>query len=199
MIDWISDVVAAGGLAGVLLLAFLENIFPPLPSEVILPLAGFAAARGQMALGWVIVAGTLGTVLGNAVLYEVARRIPAETLRRLVDRFGRWVWMSRDDLMEAERFLHRHGPWAIFLARLLPGARTLISIPAGIIDIRRSVFYGWTTLGSAVWVSVLAWAGWVLQGQYERIGPWLEKFGIAAAVAGALGYALWRWRRRAAR
>jgi membrane protein DedA with SNARE-associated domain len=141
MIEWVTGLVASGGWPGVLLLMFLENVFPPIPSEVIMPLAGFAAARGQMSFTLAILAGVVGTILGNAFWYELSRAIGAARIKPLFARYGRWFAVDDKDFEKAERTLGRHGPAALFFGRLLPGIRTVISIPAGLIRIPRHVFY----------------------------------------------------------
>ena len=199
MIEWVTGVVAAGGWPGVLLLMFLENLFPPIPSEVIMPLAGFAAARGQMSFTLAVLAGIAGTLLGNAMWYELARRIGAARIRPLFARYGRWFAVDDDDFDRAERTLRRYGPVALFFGRLLPAIRTLISIPAGLAHIPRHVFYPWTTLGSAAWILFLATAGYVMEDHYEQVQHWLEPL-FYLVVGGILGTYLWHiWSRRARR
>ena len=173
MIEWVTGVVAAGGWPGVLALMFLENLFPPIPSELIMPLAGFAAARGEMSFPLAVIAGIAGTVLGNAFWYELARAIGAARIRPLFARYGRWFAVDDKDFDKAERTLRRHGPMALFFGRLLPAIRTVISIPAGLIEIPRLVFYVWTALGSTLWILFLASAGFWMEDHYERIEGWL--------------------------
>ena len=198
MIEWVTHWVAAGGYTAVFLLCVLENLVPPIPSEVILPLAGFVAARGEMTVWGVVLAGLAGTVAGNAVLYEAARRVETRRLRALVDRHGRWLGARGEALDRAEETLKRYGPVAIAFARVLPGLRTLISVPAGVFLIPRKVFYVWTTVGSAIWITALTFAGYALESQYHRVSGWLDSFGsvVMAVAVAALGYWLFRsWRR----
>jgi membrane protein DedA with SNARE-associated domain len=199
MIDWVAGVVASGGPGGVFLLMFLENLFPPIPSEVIMPLAGFAAARQEMGLVQALVAGILGTVLGNAVWYELARAIGAERIRPLVERHGRWFAVSGEDFSRAEQTLKRHGAVALFFGRMLPGIRTVISIPAGLVRIPRASFLLWTTLGSTVWVGMLTMAGYALEERYNQVSWVMEPLGwlVLVAFLGSYAWHLWRTRRRA--
>jgi membrane protein DedA with SNARE-associated domain len=190
MIEWATGLVAAGGWLGVAVLMFLENIFPPIPSEVIMPLAGFAAARGEMSFTLAVIGGVVGTLAGNAVWYEIARLIGADRIRPMVGRYGRWFAVGEADLLKAEATLRRHGPVALCFGRLLPGIRTLISIPAGLVRIPRLVFYLWTALGSTVWILFLAGAGWWLEDQYDRLEAMLEPLAYVV-VAGILGTYLW--------
>lgn len=198
MIDWITQLVGSAGPAGVFLLMFLENLFPPIPSELIMPLAGFAAAEGQMALWAAILAGTAGSILGNAVWFELARRIGSARLRPLVARYGRWFGVSPEDLDKADHALRKHGPVALFFGRMLPAIRTLISIPAGLARIERHVFYLWTLIGSLLWVGVLAGAGYLLRDQYTKVAETIEplSYVVVAAVIGAYLWHLWRSRKR---
>jgi membrane protein DedA with SNARE-associated domain len=199
VIEWVTGVVGSAGLPGVFALMFLENLFPPIPSELIMPLAGFVAAEGKMSLVLAIIAGTAGSVVGNGVWYEVARRIGSTRIRRLVGRYGRWLAVSTEDLDKAEDKLRRHGPVALFFGRLLPAVRTLISIPAGLAGIRRPVFYLWTLVGSALWVTVLTVAGYLLRDQYKKVEGAIEPLSYVV-LAGLVGAYLWhvlRARRRA--
>lgn len=199
MIEWVTQTVGSAGPAGVFFLMFLENLFPPIPSELIMPLAGFAAAEGHMSLLVAILAGTAGSVIGNGVWYEVARAIGSRRIRPLVARYGRWFGVSAEDMDKAEGTLRRHGPVALFFGRMLPAIRTLISIPAGLAGISRTVFYLWTLVGGLLWVTVLAGAGYLLRDQYRKVEAAIEplSYVVVAAVIGLYLWHLWRTRRAA--
>jgi membrane protein DedA with SNARE-associated domain len=190
MIEWVTDIVAAGGWPGVLALMFLENLFPPIPSEVIMPLAGFAAARGQMSFTLAVIAGVVGTLLGNAFWYELSRAIGSARIRPLFVRYGRWFAVDQDDFDRAERTLRHYGPIALFFGRLLPAIRTLISIPAGLALIPRHVFYVWTGLGSTIWILFLTGAGYWMEDHYDKVEGWIEPLSYVV-VAGVIGTYLW--------
>jgi membrane protein DedA with SNARE-associated domain len=198
MIEWVTGVVAAGGWPGVLVLMFLENLFPPIPSEVIMPLAGFAAARGQMSLVLAVLAGIAGTLLGNAFWYELSRGVGSRRIRPLFARYGRWFAVDDKDFDRAEQVLRKYGPVALFFGRLLPGVRTVISIPAGLAHIPRHVFYLWTALGSAVWISFLAGAGYLLKDHYDKVEGWLEplSYVVVAGIIGTYAWHIWSTRLR---
>ncbi|WP_207537518.1 DedA family protein [Sabulicella rubraurantiaca] len=199
MMDLVTSWVAAAGYLGVFALMFLENLFPPIPSEVIMPLAGFAAARGEMSLLGAILAGILGTIVGNAAWFEVARAFGSARTRALVARFGGWIGVRERDIEEGEVALRRWGPLAVFLGRMMPGIRTLISVPAGLIEMPRYKFYGLTTLGTTIWVGGLAVLGYVLEERYTAIEGYIDPLskpllGLAALV---LVWWVWRaWRRK---
>ncbi|MFC3124974.1 DedA family protein [Pseudoroseomonas globiformis] len=199
MIEWITNTVGEAGPLGVALLMFLENLFPPIPSELIMPLAGFAAAEGRMGLVAAILAGTTGSLLGNAVWYEVSRAIGSRRIRPLVARHGRWFGVSAEDMDKAEATLRRHGPVALFFGRMLPAIRTLISIPAGLAHIPRRVFYLWTLAGGLLWVAVLTGAGFLLREQYRQVEAFIEpaSYVVVAGVVGAYLWHLWRTRHSA--
>jgi membrane protein DedA with SNARE-associated domain len=200
MIEWFTRFIESGGLAGVFALMVLENLFPPIPSEVIMPFAGFAAARGQMSILGVVLAGTLGSIAGNAVWFEMARAFGVARTRRLAERYGRWVGMGPEDIAKAEDTLRRNGPLAVFLGRFMPGVRTAISVPAGLVELPRTVFYAWTALGTAIWTAALALGGYILEDQFHKVGDWAEPIGwvILGAALVAIGWHFWRARRAAA-
>ena len=199
MINWITDTIANMGLAGVFFLMFAENVFPPIPSEMIMPFAGFSAARGQMSLLGAIAAGVLGTVVGNAIWFEGARAFGLRRTRALLARFGKYIGIEEQDLDEAQATLKRMGPWAVFLGRMMPGIRTLISVPAGIIEMPRLQFYVLTTLGSSLWIAALTLLGWWLEDRFGVVETWLDPLSKPLLVLMAL-VCLWpifhAWRRR---
>jgi membrane protein DedA with SNARE-associated domain len=199
MIEWVTNLVAAGGWLGVLGLMFLENLFPPIPSEVIMPLAGFAAARGQMSFIAAILAGMVGTIAGNAFWYELSRAIGSARIRPLFARYGRWFAVDDKDFDKAEETLKKHGPVALFFGRLLPGIRTVISIPAGLAHIPRHVFYLWTALGSLIWISLLCTAGYWLEDRYDQIEGWLEPLSYVVVAGIVLAYVWHIWKTRTRR
>ncbi|WP_368419634.1 DedA family protein [Rhodovarius sp.] len=176
MMDWITGLVAQAGYAGVFVLMLAENLFPPIPSELIMPLAGFSAARGHMSLLGVVLAGVAGTLAGNVVWFELARAFGVARTKRLSARFGRWLGITDEDLDKAQLTLRRHGPWAVFLGRMMPGIRTVISIPAGLIEMPRLVFYGLTALGSTIWVGGLAVLGYWLEERFDVVESWIDPF-----------------------
>lgn len=198
MFDWIAGLIDAVGPLGVALLMLLENVFPPIPSELIMPLAGFVAAQGEMGLAAAILAGTLGSLAGATLWYYVGRAVGAERLRRWAARHGRWLTLSPEDVDRAIAWFDRHGAGAVFFGRLVPTVRTLISVPAGLARMPLPRFLLWSALGSLAWTSLLAVAGYLLQARYQQVEHWINPLSTAVVVAIVAIY-LWRvitWNRR---
>jgi membrane protein DedA with SNARE-associated domain len=191
MFDWISGFLETVGLPGVALLMFLENVFPPIPSELIMPLAGFQAARGAMSLAGVLVAGAVGSLAGAALWYWIGRRIGAARLKRLARRHGRWLTIAPDDVDRANDWFARHGAGAVLIGRLIPTVRTFISVPAGVARMPLPRFLAYSALGTGAWTTLLALAGYALESQYERVAAWLNPVSTAVVVLLAAIY-LWR-------
>jgi membrane protein DedA with SNARE-associated domain len=169
MSNWVVELVEAGGYFGIVLLMTIENVFPPIPSELIMPLAGYLAARDQLTLWGAIAAGTAGSVLGALPLYLLGARIGSNRIKNFVDRHGRWVAVTRDDLDRAEQWFDRRGWLAVFVCRLIPGVRSLISIPAGIKRMSMPAFLLVTAVGTAMWSALLACVGFYLGRNYQVV------------------------------
>lgn len=169
MLIFITRIMRAAGYPGIVALMFLENVFPPIPSEVIMPLAGFMARRGDFGFIGIVAAGTVGSLLGALPLYYIGRRVGEERLTRWADRHGTWLALSGEDIRDARRWFDRHGRKAVLVGRLVPGVRSLISVPAGMHQMGIVAFLLWTTLGSAAWTATLAGAGYLLGSQYTKV------------------------------
>lgn len=189
--DWIIDFVTRMGATGVFLLTLLETVFPPIPSELIMPLAGYLASRGDMSLTGAILGGTLGSVAGALVLYWVGRKYGRRRLLEFADRHGRWLTLSRNDLERAGEWFAKHGTWAVFICRLIPGLRSLISIPAGIQRMSLWTFLLVTALGSALWTALLVYLGYVLGRNFEQVG---EYVGVISEIVIGLIVVMYLWR-----
>jgi membrane protein DedA with SNARE-associated domain len=168
--EWITGVIARLGYLGVALLTFLENLFPPIPSELVIPLAGFVAARGDLGLTMVIAMGSLGSLAGAIVWYMVGRRVGEQRLRTWVERHGKWLTLSVQDVDRAQLWFRRHGAAAVFFGRLVPGIRTLVSLPAGFSRMPFAPFLLYSALGTVLWTAALAYAGVVLQANFTAVG-----------------------------
>ncbi len=188
MFDWIVNLVSQTGYAGIAILMLAENVFPPVPSELIMPLAGFAAARGELGFFGVVLAGTAGSLAGALFWYEIGRRVGVERLRRWTGRHGRWLTMSPDELDRAIDWFRRHAGRSVLLGRLVPAVRTLISVPAGVAGMKLPVFLAWTSVGTAIWTTFLAGMGYLLEGGYQQVADWLNPVSNLVVAALVLGY-----------
>jgi len=195
MTGWIADLVNDLGYVGLALLAFIENLFPPIPSELIMPLGGFLVSEGKLSLPGVILAGTLGSVAGSLIFYFLGRQFPRDRLQQWVGRRGQWLLLTVDDLEEAYGWFDRHGRAAVFFGRLVPGVRSLISLPAGSSAMRLGPFLIYTALGAALWSAILAYGGLLLGEQYERISRVLRQADTIIVALLLLAVAQWVVRR----
>jgi membrane protein DedA with SNARE-associated domain len=174
MASWVMGLLSATGYVGLVFLMFLENVFPPIPSEIIVPLSGYMARAGELTIIGVIAAGTLGSVLGAAALYYVGRRLGYERTLEFARRWGRWLTLCEPDVERAKKWFDRHGASAVFFCRLLPGIRSVISIPAGIAAMPIWKFVVFSTAGSAVWTALLTAAGFVLASNFRQAERYLD-------------------------
>ena len=170
--DWATSFIETYGLAAIGLLMFVENLFPPIPSELVMPLAGFTAARGDMSLALAVVAGAIGSLLGAAFWYWAGATLGATRLKRFANRHGRWLTLAPEDIDAACVWFRRHGRLAVLVGRLVPGVRTLISVPAGISGMPFLPFLAWSAIGTAIWTTGLAAAGWLLESRYHAVADW---------------------------
>lgn len=173
--EWITVIVSRFGYVGVGALVALENLVPPIPSEVVLPMAGFAAARGVVTLPGAIVAATAGSVVGALTLYGIGRGIGERRVRRLVARHGRWVLLGPQDIDRADEWFARYGSFAVLGGRLVPGVRSFVSLPAGASRMGLGRFTVLTTIGSGVWNIALISVGFVLGAQWHLVADWIGR------------------------
>ena len=173
IIDWIVGLMEVLGAPGVGIAILLENLFPPIPSEVVLPLAGFTVAQGSLNLINVFIWSVLGSVIGAYILYGVGAWLGLERLRKIAD----WMWLVRvSDVDKSIEFFHKHGKPSIFFGRLIPGIRSLISIPAGLDRMNLVMFGLWTTLGSGIWNAILIYLGLKLGENWEQATVWADTY-----------------------
>jgi len=179
---WVQDVINQFGYFGVALLVIIENVFPPIPSEIVLPFAGFVAQQGAGAaqsdtsvIGMMI-AATVGSVVGALILYFVSAAIGPDRLRAFVEKFGKWFGVKPADLLRAEAWFDRRSSLAVLVGRCVPLIRSIVSIPAGFRRMKLSSFVVLTALGSAVWNIALIGAGAVLKDQWDRVGDYVGVF-----------------------
>lgn len=199
MLNFIESTLNTLGYPGIAFLMFLENVFPPIPSELIMPLAGFTATLGELSLLGVILAGTLGSLLGQLPLFYLGRFVHEARLKRWADRYGKWLAVSGEDVAKADDWFDRHGSKAVFFCRLIPGVRSLISIPAGMSGMSLLPFLLYTALGTAIWSGLLAYLGSVLGRNYTVVERYVGPVGYAVLGVLVLGPVFWVLRRRAQR
>jgi len=188
---WVTDVIERLGYLGVAVLVALENVFPPIPSEVILPLSGFLAGQGRFWLPAVVLAATVGSVVGALILYAVGHLFGEARIRRLVRRYGKWLGVAEKDVDRANAWFDRYGPAVVFFGRLVPIIRSLVSIPAGVRRMALGPFLLYTAVGSGLWNLILIGAGWLLGDNWEAAGPYVEVFQylvLAVAVVAVLWF-----------
>ena len=198
MHEFIIEAIARGGYLGILFLMAIENVFPPIPSEVIMGIGGVLVARGDMTFWPLMIAGTAGTVAGNYAWYWIGDHWGYERTRPFIDRWGRWLTIDFEHMEAASRFFHSHGQWVVFLLRFSPFMRTLISLPAGLAHMKLWRFLAFTTAGSAVWNALLIYGGTVLARylkEYEAVMGWVIIGLIALALAGYV-YRVLTWKPR---
>lgn len=172
--EWVLMIMEQFGLLGVTVMMFLENVFPPIPSELIMPAAGFAAAMGKMNLILVIIAGTLGSVLGALPLYYLGTVFDEKRLFVLAEKYGKYVLVKPSDITNAQNWFHKYGKTVIFFGRMIPAIRSLISIPAGMARMPMLPFLVLTAIGSAIWTTILAYAGYILGANYDQVEAFIE-------------------------
>ncbi|MBN8483410.1 MAG: DedA family protein [Sphingomonadales bacterium] len=191
MEDWIIRLVDWAGYWGVALLMLLETVFPPVPSEVIMTVAGVSAARGTMTLEGTILAGTAGAMLGNWFWYWLAIKFGEARLHVFIDRFSRWLTLDWDEIERGERLFEKHGSIIVLVARMIPTLRSLISIPAGLFKMSLRRFLVFSTIGTLGWSAALAGAGYFLGSQFQDVEKWLGPLSTGVIALIVLTY-LWR-------
>ena len=174
MFEWVSGVIAQLGYVGVAALTFLENVFPPIPSELILPLAGYVAGTGDLTLGMVIAAGTFGSLAGATFWYVLAKRFGEARFRAWITRHGRWLTLSVADVDRAQLWFKRRGKWAVLVGRLMPGVRTFVSLPAGFSAMPWPTFLIYSVIGTLAWTAALVYAGSVLQANFSAVSRYVD-------------------------
>jgi membrane protein DedA with SNARE-associated domain len=199
MHEWIITLIEQGGYWGIGFLMFLENVFPPIPSELIMGLGGIAVARGSMEFWPLLTVGTIGSTLGNYVWFLAGDRLGYRRLEPVVNRWGRWLTMEWEDVERATRFFRSHGQWIVFAMRFSPFLRTVISLPAGLSHMKHWKFLAFTFAGAAVWNTLLIFGGRWLNSYLAETQEWLGWI-ILGSLALVLGGYAWRvitWKPRA--
>ncbi len=194
--DWIVRLIEQSGYLGVAFLMFLETVFPPVPSEVIMSVAGVAAGQGKLDYGLVVASGTGGAMLGNIVWYLAARALGVQRLKPFIERHGRWLTLSWPEVERGEQWFARHGVFFVLLGRMLPTVRSLVSVPAGLLRMRFKRFLVASTVGTLGWTALLAGAGYKLGENVEQIEDFIGPASNAILLLLFASYVwrLWRYR-----
>ncbi len=182
---WVLDVIAALGYVGLALLLIAENLFPPIPSEVVLPLAGFLVGRGDLVFWQALLAATFGSVAGALILYALGRYGG----RKLVLRYGRFLHVDEEGLDRADGWFRRYGDWVVLFARVVPLARSVVSIPAGTMKMPAIRFTVLTAIGSLAWNTLLIGAGVILGANWQVVETWVGSYSNVVLVVAALAVA----------
>ncbi len=203
MDNWIGEILGEYGYFGVCLLLLIENVFPPIPSEVILTFSGFATTFTNMTKTGVVLAATAGSVVGAMVLYSIGLFVDVNRLEKIVERWGSVLRLTKKDIRRAEKWFDRYGPWTVFFCRLVPLVRSLISVPAGMANMNFFLFILLTTIGSLIWNTILVYAGFAVGDNWEVIVHYMDIYSTVAygvlAISG-LAAVIWyiRFRRKRA-
>ncbi len=197
--SWVTDVVESLGYVGLFLMIALENVFPPIPSEVVLPLAGFLTGQGRMWFPGAVVAATLGSLAGALILYYAGYYFGEKRVRWVVRKYGKWAMLSEADIDKADDWFDKHDREAVLVGRLFPVVRSLISIPAGIRHMPLGKFLIYTAIGSAVWNTTLIGIGWILGDNWEEVEQYvgyLQYLVILGVIVAVIGFIYLKLKRR---
>lgn len=196
MLDTVTNTINSLGYLGIAILMALENLIPPIPSELIMPLAGFAVNQGRLNLSLVIIAGTIGSVLGATPWYFLGKYWGLKRTKSIANRYGKWLTLSGKDVEQAKIWFDSRGYFATAIGRLVPGIRTYISLPAGISKMPLIPFLVYSTVGSFFWVSLLTAGGYVLGANYQTISIYLKPIASVVLIAIVTGAIYWFIKRK---
>jgi membrane protein DedA with SNARE-associated domain len=183
MTAWITQTITDLGYLGIMLLMLLEAVFPPIPSELIIPFAGFAAGEGRLDFGLVILAATVGSLLGMVPWFLLGWYFGLDRVKWLADKFGRWFAFNADEIDLAAKLFRRWGRPIVLAGRLFPIIRTLISVPAGLAKMPFLMLAIWSALGMLIWNTILVTAGYLLHENYHLVEDWLDPLSLFVLVS----------------
>ncbi|MGD6966262.1 DedA family protein [Rossellomorea vietnamensis] len=190
MENWLMEIINNFGYGGIFLLIALENLFPPVPSEVILTFGGFVTTTSDLTITGVVIASTLGSVIGAVVLYGLGLQLDVERMEKIVDKWGHILRLTKKDIHRADAWFDKYGYWSVFFCRFVPLIRSLISIPAGMSNMKFVPFLIFTTAGTFIWNIVLVNLGAKVGASWEQIVHYMDIYSnIAYAVIAVLGIA----------
>lgn len=191
MTDWVVRLIDAGGYWGIAFLMVLENVFPPIPSELIMGIGGIRVGQGKMEMIPLLIAGTIGTTIGNFFWYLIGFKLGFKRLKPLIDRYGRWLTLRWRDVEWLDRCFERHGEKIVFLFRFMPAFRTIVSLPAGLFRMGYLRFTLWTMGGALIWNIILVACGYYLGAHFDKIDEWLGPITNVCVGAIVVAY-VWR-------
>lgn len=194
MESWITSVMEQFGYFGIALLILVENVFPPIPSEVILTFGGFMTTKSELSIFGVVVASTIGSVGGAVILYWIGRILNVERIERIIEKWGKYLRLTKDDVRKADDWFDKYGPWTVFFCRFIPLIRSLISIPAGMSGMNQWLFLVLTTIGTFIWNLVLVLVGAKVGNNWHQIVNYMDVYSnIAYAVIAICGVLFIIW------
>lgn len=193
MFNWITNWIESLGYIGIFGLMVLEHLFPPIPSELVMPLAGFvSSSSSEMTLAGVILAGSLGSLIGASAWYVVGRLITHAQLMTWIERYGRWLTLKPKDIAKAIAFFQQSGGnWVVGVGRLVPGVRTYVSVPAGLSHMPLLPYVVYSALGTVLWTGALAIAGYILGNRFDQVQVLLGPISKIVLISGAIALVIW--------
>jgi membrane protein DedA with SNARE-associated domain len=186
MEEWIFNIIENYGYLGVFLIIVLENVFPPIPSEIVLPFSGFMTTKTELSVAMMIAASTAGSVVGGTILYYIGTILDVERLEKIVDRWGKYLQLKREDVYKADAWFDRYGIWTVFFCRMVPLLRSLISVPAGMSNMKMPLFLLFTLIGTAIWNTLLIVIGAKLGENWTQILSYTEVYSDIIYAVGAI-------------
>lgn len=199
MESWITSVMEQFGYFGIALLILVENVFPPIPSEVILTFGGFMTTKSELSIFGVVVASTIGSVGGAVILYWIGRILNVERLERIIEKWGKYLRLTKEDVRRADAWFDKYGPWTVFFCRFIPLIRSLISIPAGMSGMNQWLFLVLTTLGTLIWNLVLVLVGAKVGNNWHQIVNYMDVYSnimYAVIAVSAVIFIIWFIKRK---
>ncbi|RIU94580.1 DedA family protein [Oceanobacillus picturae] len=176
MENWITNIMEQFGYLGILLMMALENLFPPIPSEIVLPFGGFLTTYTNMTVWGVVIAATIGSLLGAVILYWIGTLLDVDRLERIIKRWGRIARIKVEDVHKADAWFDKYGYWTVLIGRMVPVVRSLISIPAGMSNMRFGLFMLFTVIGTLIWNSILITVGVILGESWHDITSFMDLY-----------------------
>ncbi|GAB6928679.1 DedA family protein [Paenibacillus sp. JCM 10914] len=203
MENWITDIMERFGYFGIMLMIAIENVFPPIPSEVILTFGGFMTTYSSLTVPGVIIAATIGSIVGAVILYGIGRMLDVERLEKIVERYGHILRVKKEDIRRADAWFDKYGYWTVLFCRMVPLIRSLISIPAGMSNMKFGMFLLFTTIGTLIWNVILVCVGAAVGDSWESIVAFMDvysniAYALIAIAAIAFLFFFFRKRRKSA-